>query len=135
MPFCHHCGTELADQANFCSHCGTQRPVKKESNSSLIEWETCEIIPDLLGEKWGILPRDVFQFRAQAKGPKGDYEAGESKKIKAGLSDYYAPNPDNKEHRKAVEALAGTLEKEGWERIGKGDAWFNITFRRKVPAK
>ena len=136
MSFCHHCGTELPAAANFCSHCGTERRAREEKRDQPPpEWETCEILPDLLGEKWGIFPRDVFQFRAQAKGPGGEYEAGESPQIKAGLGDYYAPNYENKGHRKALAALADSLEKDGWEKIGKGEAWFNLKFRRGLPAK
>lgn len=131
MLFCENCGEQLSATANFCSKCGKPRRADGSAKSEP-EWETCEIIPELVTEKWGILPSDVMRFIARAAGPKGQCIVGESKKFKAGLADYYQPDKKNKRHVEALEELAKKLVKDGWEQTDCEAAWFNLKFRRQV---
>lgn len=129
MPFCQHCGTEMPDEARFCSSCG--RPLADPAaGGGPQQRDSCEIVSVWLSEKWGILPSDYLQFRAMATGPSGGYEAGESVRIKAGLADYYGPNVKNKEHVKALTGLVDELGREGWEKAGRGEAWYSLKFTR-----
>lgn len=134
--FCHNCGAELPDDANFCSKCGKQQapaasPVVPEAAPAA---EVCEVVAEMVGEKWNpMFPADMMRFKAKAAGPKGEYVAAESPKIKVGLSEYYQPNQKNKRHVKALEELAAALAAAGWERAGKGSEWYSLRFSRRLP--
>ncbi len=135
MPICPSCGAELPDGANFCPNCGAFRsaPRAEAPVQAAERWETCEIVAAVTGEKWSpVFPGDYIKFAAQAEGPQGGYTVRESSQVKAGLSDYYQANKQNKLHVKALEELAAALTAAGWERAGKGREWFNLRFRRRL---
>ncbi len=136
MKYCPKCGAELPADANFCVRCGKsqeappQRPVEAPDNE---RWETCEIVAVAAGEKWSpVFPGEYLIFRAQAEGPQSAYTVMESERVVAGLADYYQANKQNKRHVKAVNGLAAALAGAGWERAGKGEAWFSLRFRRRA---
>lgn len=134
MKICPSCGAELPDGANFCPNCGAPQtdPQGAASAPAAERWETCEIVAASAGEKWSpVFPSDYIKFAAQAEGPQGMYTVQESAQLKAGLSDYYQANKQNKRHVKAVEELAAALTAAGWERSGKGREWFSLRFRRR----
>jgi hypothetical protein len=133
MDKCPSCSAELPDSAKFCANCGAPRTAPAAAEPAAPSWETCEIVAATAGEKWSpVFPSDYIRFKAQADGPQGEYTVGESDRIKAGLADYYQANKQNKNHVKAVEALAAALTGGGWERAGKGQAWFSLRFRRPL---
>lgn len=142
MSFCHNCGVPMPEDANFCPKCGkpvssVEEPAKLEppvEDNVEVAAETCMIVAELAGEKWSpLFPGDYIQFKARAGGPAGEFLAGESSRVKAGLGDYYEPNKKNKQHVKALDGLVEELKQAGWEQTGKGDAWYNIKFRRVKP--
>jgi hypothetical protein len=130
MLFCENCGEQLSAAANFCPKCGKPRHTRP-SPEPQPEWETCEIIPEMVTEKWGIIPSDIMRFVARMEATKGHHTIGESKNFKAGLADYYQPDKKNKRHVEALEELVKKLVKEGWEQIDCNSAWFNPKFRRQ----
>lgn len=137
MKYCSNCGAELPADANFCVQCGKpqdaplQEPAPAAPDGE--RWETCEIVAVAAGEKWSpVFPGDYILFRAQGDGPQGAYTVMESARVKAGLADYYQANKQNKSHAKAVNELAAALTGAGWERDGKGEAWFSLRFRRRT---
>lgn len=138
MPYCPGCGTELPADANFCPKCGRPQaappPAPAPDDPGPENWEECEIVAVVAGEKWSpVFPSEMIQFKAEATGPKsGAYTAKESPQLKAGLADYYQPNKANKRHAQAVEELTAVLAADGWERAGKGAAWFSRRFRRRL---
>lgn len=137
MRICQSCGAELPDGANFCANCGAPQAAPQEmapaQDPAAERWETCEIVAATAGEKWSpLFPSDYIQFKAQAGGPEGGATVLESSQVKAGLSDYYQANKQNKRHVKAVEELTAALTAAGWERSGKGQAWFNLRFHRRL---
>lgn len=131
MLFCEYCGERLSAAANFCSKCGKPTHVDDIAEPQP-QWETCEIIPELVTEKWGILPSDIMRFIARTDGPKGQRTISESPKFKAGLADYYQPDKKNKRHVEALEELVKNLVKNGWEQTECDAAWFNLRFRHQV---
>lgn len=138
MSFCHNCGVAMPEDANFCPKCGKPAIPVAESDkpepAGEVAEETCMIVAELAGEKWSpLFPGDYIQFKARASGPAGDFLAGESARVKAGLGDYYEPNKKNKQHVKAYDGLVETLKQAGWEQSGKGETWYNLKFRRLKP--
>ncbi len=133
MDKCPSCGAELPHSAKFCANCGAPRPAPAATEPAAQNWETCEIVAVVAGEKWSpVFPSDYIQFKAQGVGPQGEDTLRQSDRVKAGLADYYQANKQNKNHVKAVDALATALTAEGWERAGKGQAWFSLRFRRPL---
>ena len=138
MKYCPSCGAELPADAKFCVRCGkpqAELPLEPALAPAPAGeyWETCEIVAVAAGEKWSpVFPGDYLLFRAQSGGPEGGDTVLESARVKAGLADYYQANKHNKHHAKAVEALATALAEAGWERAGKGEAWFSLRFRRRL---
>ncbi len=138
MKYCPNCGAELPGDANFCLRCGKPQATAPQDQPKTPppageRWETCEIVAVAAGEKWSpVFPGDYILFRAQSEGPLGVYTVLESKRIKAGLADYYQASKQNKDHTKAVDELAAALADAGWERTGKGEAWFSLRFRRRA---
>jgi hypothetical protein len=136
MKYCPNCGAELPDDANFCVRCGKSQdapPQETVRTPGGGRRETCEIVAVAAGEKWSpVFPGDYILFRAQGEGPQGVYTVLESARLKAGLSDYYQANRHNKLHAKAVDELTAALTGAGWERAGKGEAWFSLRFHRRA---
>ncbi len=135
MKICPSCGAELTDGANFCANCGAPQAAPQETAPAPAgeRWEMCEIVAAAAGEKWSpVFPSDYIQFKAQTGGPEDGDTVLESAQVKAGLSDYYQANKQNKRHVKAVEELTAALTAAGWERSGKGQAWFSLRFRRRL---
>lgn len=142
MKYCAECGTQLPDDANFCTKCGKPQaaPPGEAAPASppdlatgeAGEWEECEITAVMAGERWSpVFPSEMIKFAAQATGEGDGRTIRESPPVKAGLADYYQANKANKFHIKAVEELAAALAADGWERAGKGEAWFSRRFRRR----
>lgn len=134
--FCRHCGAQLPDDANFCSKCGKpQTPAEGRAAAAPAQAvEVCEVVAEMVAEKWSpTFPADMVRFEAKAAGPQGEYVAAESPKVKAGLSEYYQPNKNNKRHVKALEELTAALAAAGWERTGKGREWYSLRFSRRLP--
>ncbi len=135
MKYCPECGTALPDDAKFCSRCGRPQaapPPEPGPVSAGEEWETCEIVVAAAGEKWSpVFPGDYIIFRAQADGEEDAHTVLESKRIAAGLGDYYQANKSNKRHTAALAALAAALADEGWAQVGKGEAWYSLRFHRR----
>jgi hypothetical protein len=73
-------------------------------------------------------------FFAEAIGPQGTYNAGESK----GVSNIPSPvggnaNANQKKAEPALTAFVGGLASQGWESVTeKGPAWYSYKFRRPV---
>lgn len=139
MKYCPSCGAELPADANFCVRCGKAQAAPPPPEPATApppageHGETCEIVAVAAGEKWSpVFPGDYILFRAQKSGgPEAGATVLESARIKAGLADYYQANKQNKRHVKAVEDLTAALAEAGWERAGKGEAWFSLRFRRR----
>ncbi len=136
MKICPSCGAELPEGANFCANCGAPQTAPQQPDPvqapDAERWETCEIAAAAAGEKWSpLFPSDYIKFIAQTEGPDG-VTVLESGKVKAGLGDYYQANRQNKRHVKVVEELTAALTAAGWERSGKGQAWFSLRFRRRL---
>ena len=141
--YCVHCGIKLPAEAKFCHQCGQALPkietadVSSNSEVTVNENLTCEIIYQATGERWGIFPRDIGEFQARLVNPAG-FQAGEqaeaviatSAKIEI-MSCSFNPDQKNKRHRKAFEDLLQKLLQSGWRQVDKeGAAWYNITFRK-----
>ncbi len=126
--FCSNCGTQLPDEANFCWKCG--KPQKTGVQVDEPKWETCEIVyADI--RLAGPLSRTI-QFWAKAVGPLGVYNAGESTKVKAGVSDSYEPCEWNNKHVTAVNSLVAQLAKDNWQPLPRGQYWYSYRFQRQV---
>ncbi len=135
MKYCPECGAALPGDAKFCSRCGKpqQAPPPEAGQAPAGEqWETCEIVAVAAGEKWSpVFPGDYIIFRAQAETAEESRTVRESERVAAGLGDYYQANKGNKRHAAAVAALAAALAGDGWDRAGRGDAWYSLRFRRR----
>lgn len=128
--FCVECGTKLPDGAKFCFLCG--KPTSDEVPGNTKETETCEIVYETAGEKWGIYPRTLLRFKAQAIGDKGEYCAGLSPEFEANPFDYPGkPEKSSNKHKKALEVLTEKLQQDGWRmEEQRGSAWYNRRFNR-----
>lgn len=128
--FCIECGTQLPDEAKFCFKCG--KPQVCGNSEIKPEQETCEIVYEIVGEKWGIYPRTILRFKAQATGTKGEYCASMSNDFEANPFDYPGrPEKKNKKHKNALEFLTDKLKQDGWQaEADKGADWFSLKFRR-----
>lgn len=97
----------------------------------------CEINYKTIGERWGIFPRDIGEFRAQVINSKGINESNsrntiieKSEKIEI-MSCSFTPDEKNKRHRKTVADLAAQLMKTGWEQLPeRGREWYSLRFRK-----
>jgi hypothetical protein len=135
--FCMQCGTQLPDEANFCIKCGlAQRQAVVPQTNAIDQWEICEILYTCVQEKWGIIPKDVIQFIAMAKGFNGEYQAAASKSFELTGFQFDGPSGKSKRHTTALEELIELLTQEGWEPLSdKGPNWFSRKFRRKASEK
>ena len=133
--FCIECGTKLPDEAKFCFKCG--KPQECGILEVKTEQETCEIVYEIAGEKWGIYPRTLLRFKALATGAEGEYCVGMSADFEANPFDYPGhPDKKNKKHIKALELLTEKLKQDGWQaEANKGTKWFGLKFRREKTRK
>ena len=126
--FCSNCGIQLPDDANFCLKCG--KPQKAGIQVDEPKWETCEI-------KWTSSQRNLIanhkmQFWADAIGPNGSYNAGESPIFEHPYSER-EPESNNRKDSDAHKNLISKLVADGWEPTGnRGTAWFSNRFRRRI---
>ncbi len=140
--YCIYCGVKLPAEARFCHSCGKAQPEKamtmnceKAAQEELI----CEIIYQTIGEKWGIFPRDIGEFQARLVSTDGikDNDAADniinkSPKIEI-MSCSFKPDPKNKKHVKALEALVQELTNDGWvQQSQMGTEWYNLTLRKAI---
>lgn len=135
MKYCPECGAARQSDARYCSRCGKPQdapPPDAGHPPAGEQWETCEIVAVAAGEKWSpVFPGDYIIFRAQAEREEGARAILESKRVTAGLGDYYQANKSNKRHAAALAALAAALAGQGWQPSGRGDAWYSLRFRRR----
>lgn len=134
MFYCTKCGAQLPDNANYCWQCGTpqQRPgTSAASDAAAVPEETCEIVCEKVGEKWGIYPRDIMQFRVVVYDQGGQRSIAVSPKFEVTAFQFEGPDRKNRWHRAAFEALAAQLMASGWRQVDKGEKWFNRRYRRR----
>jgi hypothetical protein len=86
------------------------------------QWETCEI-KDRLVQKPGWNTHAICIYYAEASGPAGIYEAGQSPPYEAGRPD----------EQTSLDVLINELRSDGWEYIGSyATVCWAKTFRRLV---
>jgi zinc-ribbon domain len=133
--YCASCGSDLRDGDRFCAACGASvglsaSPSETTTPSQATTYETCEI-------KWRLARRwPIYKmvFYAEAIGPQGMYNAGESK----GVSNISSPvggfmNAHQTKTAPALTAFIAQLTSQGWESVPeKGPAWYSYKFRRPV---
>jgi hypothetical protein len=122
--YCHHCGKQISDNAQFCSFCGKAilaKPAKTEPH-----YEYCEIVFD---SKIGLFFMKS-KLWAKATGPKGIYAAASENKWRNGLpTDLGAL----KNTQAACDRMIIQLQNEGWELMPyKGSEYWSYKFRRQV---
>jgi hypothetical protein len=123
--YCSNCGTEIPDEANFCWKCG--KPQKQGIQVDEQKWEICEIKS---AWKQGLFSNE-YRFWAEATGPNGLYNAGESPKFNMGATE--VPWESGKEAHAPLRALMNKLAQDGWEPLAaQGHHWFSYKFRRRV---
>jgi hypothetical protein len=109
-----------------------RRPVAQDSVLDLSQWETCEInFIQKGGALWNpIASVPVLIFWAKARGPKGEFSAGE---VKSGSMFTKSDFPrEGSVERGLLEILSKKLLEEGWEPAGKGEHWFSIKYKRFI---
>jgi len=131
--FCLTCGTQLPDDANFCHKCGT--PIG-QTQSSKVTWEYCQICWD---EEDSLFSGTQVWFWADAVGPEGKYNAGESPRYRTwGNTRVYGPadlshKKDRANAEEAHNRLVQMLISDGWEPLPeRGEYWWQLRFRRRV---
>ena len=133
MFYCINCGAQLPDNANYCWQCGApqQRPgISAAPGAAVPTEETCEIVCDKVGEKWGIYPREIMQFKAVCD-EQGQGSIAVSPKFEVTAFQLAGPDRKNRRHRAAFEALTAQLAAAGWRETEKGQQWFNRRYRRQ----
>jgi zinc ribbon protein len=132
---CTTCGNTLRDGDRFCASCGapvglSAAPSETATPSQATTYETCEF-------KWRNATR-LFQarfvFYAEARGPKGLYNAGETKPVKGSRTPDASgiANPGSKAHG-ILSAFIAQLTSHGSETVtDKGPGWYSYKFRRPV---
>lgn len=140
MPVCVGCGGSYDDAFKFCPFCGRARPepnVLHVSVTSQDVWEQCEIavVYDKSGKDFNSRLRGgTVYFEALAIGPQGRYAAARSEKlgywelagdVRQGIEVLSKAQPK-------LDALIKQLTADGWQYIGRGRAWYNEQFRRRV---
>jgi len=121
--FCGQCGKQLPDDANFCLKCG--QPQRASVQAVEPRWEMCEIRFD--SKQKGFF-NTIDWFWAQAVGPKGSYNAGESEPV-------LSSSANIKKRDDALHKLIQRLTSEGWEPISRGIEYYAYRFRRRVTFK
>jgi len=131
--FCSNCGHRLQDGDKFCSECGATvgapafapgAPVYAPAQA--VAYETCEI---KWRRRWS-WPIYRFVFYAEAIGPRGMYDAGESPVVSNVRSLVSFGASMHKLHP-YVQRLVTQLTAQGWEPVSdKGIAWWSYRFRR-----
>jgi hypothetical protein len=104
--FCNDCGTELPDEANFCWKCG--KPQREDIRVERPRWEICEIT---YPSPWVFLCWG-HKFWADAIGPQGRYNAGDSPTFSTRRGGPYA---SSQEAVNAHNALIKKLFEDGWD--------------------
>lgn len=128
--FCGNCGKELPDDANFCLKCGKPQGATVQAEES--RWEICEIRAD--GKPKGFF-HSINWYWAEAVGPKGRYNAGESERLQIDLVTRDCAYGDIKKRDNALNKLIQRLTSEGWEPITRGTSFYSYRFRRRVTSK
>jgi len=132
---CTTCGRELRDEERFCAACGAPVGLSATTSETTVPsqpttYETCEI-------KWrpmrGIFTHR-FVFYAEAIGPQGMYNAGESQPVKNMSSPVGGVMHANQQAaERAMPAFIAQLTSQGWESVPEqGLEWFSYRFRRPV---
>lgn len=132
MFYCINCGARLPDGANYCWQCGVaqQRSGNGTAAGAAPADETCEIVCEKVGEKWGIYPRDIMQFQAVRYGMQERQSIAVSPKFEVTAFQFDGPQRKNKRHWAAFASLTAQLTASGWRQVGKGEKWFNLRFCR-----
>ena len=121
--FCVHCGSDLPDDVHVCLTCGT--PQQSNLQPEQPPWETCEIT-------WRTVRAPVdgvagWKFWAGARGPRGQYNAGESPLVPG---NHPSTVPSD---RHVLAELVAQLVHEGWEPLPtQGREWYSRRFRRRA---
>ena len=127
--FCQNCGDQISGEVNFCPKCG--HPQKGGSQAQAQPAEYCQITYQL---KTGFI--QTFQFWAQATGPRGTYNAGESAtwtsspNLSGLLMFPHVPVGNNQKHLALHAELVNKLVQDGWKPIGRGERWWQDKFQR-----
>lgn len=129
--FCGNCGKGLPEDANFCLKCG--KPQRATLQAEEPRWEFCELRAE--GKPKGF-SGSITWYWAEAVGPKGRYNAGESEQLRS--TDIYSREcryGDIKKRDNALNKLIQRLTSEGWEPITRGESFYSYRFRRRVTSK
>lgn len=130
--YCRFCGTPLPEDANFCLKCGkaTHEGVQTIGRDPI--WEYCQIEQgNWAAYAVGGLNSKVW-FYAEAVGPRGKYNAGESRKITYFRVDLVGDRL-RADAERLVQDLAQKLLKDGWEQLAEqGEQWYQLRFRRPL---
>lgn len=149
---CPKCDAPNAEDARFCNYCGNSLP-KKEEKRVVVEvvsktrWETCEIVWEE-SKKPGLFSGANDRFWALARGPVGEYVAGESPEfpgrpcyaigipLRMNQEDAMLVGGDSLSG-KAHKVLVNQLLRDGWDHVTsrKDDIWYKDVFRRRVQSK
>jgi hypothetical protein len=90
-----------------------------------VKWETSEI-------KWAFQGLMKVYFWADAIGPAGSYNAGESSRFYPGYG-FASPRQNHKNTVIAHSELIALLVGKGWEAsTNSGSAWYSTRFRRRL---
>ena len=135
--FCSQCGQQIVPtHANFCWNCGfSLRGGPPAGMGVEMAWEQCQIVREFTLDD--IVPslKAYVTFVALADGPTGPYTGARSSvfTINPSFSDPgCVPRENDHGAQQALSELSARLVAEGWERIGDGEAWFNLQFRRRL---
>lgn len=119
--FCIVCGTELPNEANFCWKCG--KPQNEQANVPEPRYETCEICIDLLRDS--VFGKKTYRIYVRAINSKGEYIVAEQE-FKSNRVEIYYDDVAKPIHQQMIKQLV----QEGWQPTGRGEAFWNDTFRR-----
>ena len=130
--YCSACGRELPDDANYCLKCG--RPQRDGVRVDEPIYETCEIDFWDQGKPGGFFRNRTYEtvYWADAMGPEGPYNAGESRAVPGPSTNGWLSGPYSDDHYVAWKELVTQLTSDGWESVGPGGCWYIHRFRRRV---
>ncbi len=133
--FCVACGTQLPDEANFCLKCGKPQKADVRAPEPAPKYETCEIKFEVVKEALFGVGDDDLRFWAEALGPQGIYNAGESPVFK-GTGGWAGPSKD--QGLSALNALLQKLGGDGWDPLVPNPQhpdpqhWYGYRLQRRI---
>ena len=123
---CPDCAKEMSDRAPACPNCGAP--------AAEVKWETLTIEHTTEQTKlffWTVETAKCY-FWADAIGPTGNYNAGESSRFNKPFGNTGRPQGSNKATDKAHRELIDLLVGHGWEPTTESPRfWWKKTFRRR----